>query len=257
MRKHRNSSFLWRSACVLAAVIFYSNTLRAQQADSVSRLNTIKADITSHWLYRNAFVLSYERQIKHNRSLAVTAGFQQFPTMASLGDGIDVTRERNSTGFKAGAEYRFYLSKENKFAAPHGIYMGPYISYLNFNVDRNIMVESEGVTQEAAMNSKLNIFNIGYQLGYQFVINNRWTIDLVFLGPSISNYSLKMKLDGNYNFSTEDIENEALKAFVDRFPLIRDLINNKEVSAKGSADTWAYGFRYQLLVGYHFGRKKN
>lgn len=243
------------TACI--AVLFFSTPSNGQQQDSVPRLNTIKADITSHWLYRNAIVFSYERILKKNQSFSVTLGSQQFPMMATLGNEVDVTRERNSQGFKAGGEYRFYLMKENRFAAPHGLYMGPYISYLNFNVDRNISVNSNGTVEEAAMNTKLNVLNIGYQLGYQFLINNRWSIDIVFIGPSISNYKLKMTMDGNYNFNTEDIENEALKAFINRFPLLKDFINTKEVSSKGTVDSWAYGFRYQLLVGYHFGRKKH
>lgn len=237
--------------------LFTLQGLTAQPGDSVRRVNTLKADITSHWLYRNAVVFSYERVIKKNQSFAVTLGSQQFPTMATLGDSIDVTRERQAKGFKAGGEYRFYLMKENKFGPPHGVYLGPYVSYLNFNNTRDIAVNHEGTIENASMTTKLNVLNLGFQLGYQFLINNRWTIDIIFIGPSFSNYKLDMTLDGNYNFNTEDIENAAVKKFIDRFPMLKDLINNKDVSSKGTIDSWAYGYRYQFLVGYHFGRKKN
>ena len=93
-------------------------------------------------------------------------------------------------------------------------------------------------------------------MGYQFVINNRWTIDLVFIGPSVSNYRFKATLDGNFTFNTDDIQNEIILDLIDRFPMLEEVINEREASSSGRLDVWSYGYRYQLLVGYHFGRKK-
>ena len=110
--------------------------------------------------------------------------------------------------------------------------------------------------EEAILDSKLTIFNVGFQLGYQFMFNNRWTIDLVLIGPAISNYRYNLKLGGNYTFDKEDIQNEIILALIEKFPLLEDVIDDKEVSGNGKLDAWAYGYRYQLLIGYHFGRKK-
>lgn len=225
-------------------------------SDTSFRRNTFKIDLTSHWLYRNALVFSYERVTKPNQSFAISGGLQEFPHIGSFGSSIDVDKEKDATGYKFGGEYRFYLKKENKYSAPRGVYLGPYFTYLSFKNGRTIKVDNEGTIEEATLDTKLGVLNIGVQLGYQFVLNNRWTIDLIFVGPSVSNYRATLKLEGNYTFDPEDIQNEILAEFIDRFPALGDLLTDKEVESNGKVNSWAYGYRYQFLIGYHFGRKK-
>lgn len=231
-------------------------TTFAQKIDTVVRKNTIKLDLTSYWMYRNALSFTYERLVKMNQSLSITAGYQEFPHTTNLGSRIAVKEENETKGFKFGAEYRFYLAKENKFQAPRGVYIGPYVAFHRFGNERLIEVDNNGTPEEAILNSKLSILNIGFQMGYQFVINNRWTIDMVFLGPSISNYQFKLKMDNNHSFNTEDIQNEIILDLIDRFPMLGEVIDEKEAVSRGKLDVWGYGYRYQLHVGYHFGRKK-
>jgi len=231
---------------------------KAQEIDNtVDRKNIIKVDLTSYWLYRNAIVFSYERVIKPNQTFAITAGYQQFPSFGLI-DNVNVTDETKASGLKFGGEYRFYLRKENKYRAPRGVYIGPYASFHNYSNDLNLEIDYEGILETVQFKTDLNILNLGVQLGYQFVLNNRWTIDLVFVGPSISNYIIKANLDGDgdYNFDPDDITNEVILALIDKFPAFEELINEGEVSDSGKVNTWGYGYRYQLQVGYHFGRKK-
>jgi len=220
------------------------------------RRNTIKLDITSHWLYRNALIVSYERITKPNQSFSITAGYHEFPVSSSLGSGISVKDDRKKNGNKFGGEYRFYLGKENKYLAPRGVYIGPYFTFLRFKNERTLEIDNNGTPEQVLLDSKLNILNIGFQLGYQFVLNNRWTIDLVFVGPSISHYKYKLNLGGNYTFDTEDIQNEIILDLLDRFPLLEEAISEKEATGRGGLDSWSFGYRYQLQIGYHFGRKK-
>lgn len=222
--------------------------------DTTARKNLIKLDLTSYWLYRNAAILSYERVVNPHQTWAVTAGFQQFPSLRSM-DSINVTRNTLARGFKIGAEYRFYLQKENRYGAPHGVYIGPYLSFHNFNNTRTLEVNNGGSIEEAELKLNMNIVNPGVQLGYQFVINNRWAIDLVFIGPSVSNYSAKATLNGNFTFDGDQVTDEVLQALMDRFPFVDDLVNEQSATVNGKFNTWAYGFRYQIHVGYHFGRK--
>jgi hypothetical protein len=230
--------------------------LAQESADVVDRKNTIKLDLTSYWLYRNALNFTYERVTKPNQSFSVTAGYQEFPLSSSLGSGIAVKEDNKRNGLKFGGEYRFYLAKENKHPAPHGVYIGPYFTYHRFNNERLIEVDNNGTPEEAILNTKFVVLNIGFQLGYQFIINNRWAIDLVFVGPSASHYYFKSILGGNFTFDTEDIQNEIILDLVDRFPMLEEVINEREASSNGKLDVWSYGYRYQLQVGYHFGRKK-
>jgi hypothetical protein len=245
---------------ILASVIVSAAlSVEAQSTFDSARRNVIKLDITSHWLYRKAIVLTYERIVKNhpNQSWSITAGYQQFPNLSSAAfDSVTLKKELNASGFKVGGEYRFYLMKENKFPAPHGVYIGPYSTYHHYSNGRSLEVDNNGTLEDATVKSKLDIFNLGVQLGYQFVLNNRWTIDLSFMGPSLSYYRANVKIDGNYTFNPDDISNEILDAMIEQFPGFKELIDKGEFNSNGKIDTWSYGYRYQLLIGYHFGRKK-
>ncbi len=242
--------------CVIIGLCLMTFHASAQEAESSQRKNTIKLDLTSYWMFRNALNFSYERITKPNQSFSVTAGYQELPRTSDLGSNIAVKEDNRKNGLKLGGEYRFYLAKENKFPTPHGVYIGPYIAFNRFNNERLIEVDYNGTLEEASLTSNLSILNVGFQLGYQFVINDRWTIDLIFVGPSISNYRFKLKLDGAYSFDSEDIQNEIILDLIDRLPLLKEVIDEKEAVSKGNLDVWSYGYRYQLHIGYRFGRKK-
>lgn len=242
--------------CVILGLCLVTFDVTAQETESLQRKNAIKLDLTSYWLFRNALNFSYERITNPNQTFSVTAGYQEFPRTSNLGSNIAVKEDNKKNGLKFGAEYRFYLAKENKFSAPHGIYIGPYIAFNRFNNDRLIEIEDSGALQEASLTSNLSILNVGFQLGYQFVIKDRWVVDLIFVGPSISNYHFKLKLDGASSLDSEDIQNDIILALIDRLPLLKEVIDEKEAVAKGTLDVWSYGYRYQLHVGYRFGRKK-
>ncbi len=232
---------------------------QAQKGDTAWRRSTIKIDMTSYWLYRNALMFSYERVVKNKpyQTWTITAGLQQFPNLiGSIDDTVSVKRQTKASGFKFGGEYRFYLKKENKYGAPRGVYIGPYTSYHHYFNGRSIEVNNNGTVEAGNLETNLDILNIGVQLGYQFVLNNRWTIDLVFIGPSVSNYKFKAKLDGSFSFDADDITNEVILDMMDKYPGFKDLINGGDFASQGKVNKWGYGYRYQLQIGYHFGRKK-
>lgn len=239
------------------AIVILASGLRvqAQHEQDSSRKNTIKLDLTSYWLYRNAMVFSYERVTNPHQSWSVSVGLQSLPIGPKL-SSINSVQEIQSSGYKIGSEYRFYLKNENRYRAPRGVYLGPYVSFLNFRNKRHLEVINNGSPEYADLKTRIDIVNLGVQLGYQFVLDNRWTIDLIFIGPSLSNYRVKMELEGNYTFDPSDVQNEVLHALFHRFPGFEELVELGEVSSQGKINTWALGYRYQFLVGYHFGRKK-
>lgn len=244
----------------LALVLFLVSGIYAFAQDTEpilsDRRNTIKVDLTSYWLFRQAAVFSYERVISNKHSYGFIVGFQRLPPQSILGSRVGNVRETHATGLKVGAEYRFYLAKENRFAPPRGIYIGPYVTFNNFNNGRDIEVDNNGVTEPARVSSRFDILSFGIQLGYQFVFNDRWTIDLSLMGPSFTNYRAKFELTGNYTFDPDDISNEMLDELVSRFPGLSDLMSGGSVVSQGKVDRWAYGYRYEIQVGYRFGRKK-
>jgi hypothetical protein len=245
--------------CIVILFLTTVSLAQAQKGDTTWRRNTLKLEITSYLFYRNALMFSYERVVKNkpNQTWSIMAGLQEFPTLTGqLVDTIAVKKEDKSSGYKVGGEYRFYLKKENKYGAPRGVYIGPYTSYHHYSNTRIIEVNNNGEIQNGNLESNFNILNIGVQLGYQFVLNNRWTIDLVFIGPSVSNYAFKANLDGNISVNPDEITNEVLLALMDKYPGFNDLITEGDFATNGQVNTWAYGYRYQFQIGYHFGRKK-
>lgn len=237
---------------------FALQTSYAQDSTEVAyRRNTIKLDLTGNLLYDNSFILSYERILKPNQSLVLSAGYQEFPTIVNLGEEILGDKKDDRSGFKYGAEYRFYLKKENKFAVPRGVYIGPYFTGLGFKSDRNIVYTGTEEPEEANLRTRLNIVSIGAQLGYQFVFNDRWSLDLVLIGPSYSRYNFRTQLSGDFEFNENEIQNEILEAIIDKFPALDDLLDEQELSSSGTLDTWALGYKYQFLIGYRFGKYKH
>lgn len=239
-------------------VVLSVQVSKAQDSTQVSfRRNTIKIDLTSNLIYRNNLNLSFERIVKPNQSFVVTAGYQEFPQITNFGENVEGKKEDNRSGYKFGGEYRFYLKKENKFSAPRGVYIGPFITSLGFKSDRKIVYTGTETPEEANLKSRLNILSIGAQLGYQFVFNDRWSLDLVLIGPSYSRYNFKTQLQGDFEFDPDDVQNEILQALIEKFPLMEDLLNEKELDSSGTLDTWAIGYKYQFLIGYRFGKYKN
>ena len=250
-----NDRFM-KTLLTLISVLGITIMVTAQEpSEQLQRMNTIKFEI-SRVIYPNSYIFSYERVTTPHQTFCITGGYEEFPHIYDVSSTINVKRDINSSGFKAGAEYRFYLRKENKRLAPHGVYIGPYVSYHSFFNSRDLEVDVDGIKETAKLNSNFSILNLGAQLGYQFIINDHWSIDLVMIGPSVSNYRAKLQLEGDFTFDKEDIENEILLKMLDSFPMLDNILTNKEVSASGSFEIWSVGWRYQLLVGYHFGKKK-
>ena len=217
-------------------------------------MNTIKLDLTYKLFYRNAYSLSWERLIKKNQTLGITIGYQEFPKVF-LGENIESRENIVSGGYKFGAEYRFYLQKGNKFDAPRGVYIGPYFTVLGVNSSRDFIFSKGEIQEEASYKANFQLISVGAQLGYQFVFNDRWTLDLVMIGTSLTNYNAKMRLEGDFSFDPKEVQDEILQATIDKFPGLNDLLEGKELDSSGKVDTFRLGYRYQVLIGYRFGKK--
>jgi len=239
-------------------VVFVPQFSKAQDTTAVGlRRNTLKIDFASDLIYPKNYNLSYERVVRPNQSFVVTVGYQEFPRVIKLGENVVVIKNDVKNGYKIGGEYRFYLKKENKFSAPRGVYIGPYITKHGFSSDRQITYSGPEGLELAGLKQKFNILNLGIQLGYQFVINDRWSIDLVMIGPSVSNYNLNVKLFGDFEFDPENVQNEILLELIKKFPIIEEFLNEKDLNSSGRLDTWTLGYKYQFLIGYRFGKYKN
>jgi len=250
-------SRLFTSFTVLFICVCSWSPASAQSRDSVSKAknykNIIKINLTSNILYQSPLI-EYERLVGKHQSFSVQVGLIALPFGSSKGsDSLYYESTVKKAGYSITADYRFYLKKENKDPAPHGVYIGPYVGYCYFDNERNMRIGSS--QDPLVLNSKFQILSIGAELGYQFVLGKkkRWTIDCIVVGPSLTNYVANLKLTGNIDPSKID-ENlqKILEGIASRYPLVGDLLKNQEVDSKGKADVWNAGFRYSIHAGFRF-----
>src|SRR5690349_18748957 len=80
-------------------------------------------------------VFGYERVLKNNQSFSINAGAVALSKTRreNPADAFILRDDLKNTGFNFSADYRFYLGKENKFAPPRGVYIGPYFSFNKFD----------------------------------------------------------------------------------------------------------------------------
>jgi hypothetical protein len=217
--------------------------------------NNVKFNVSSGLIYRNALLFAYERSLGAHQTFSIFGGIQQFPSLSGLViPGAVLAREKKASGYNFGGDYRFYLAKENKYDAPHGLYIGPYASFYTFSNENQAHFSlDDGSTADGQLNTRINFISLGGQLGYQFVFWKRMTLDLILFGPSLTHYS--GNLDLKSTLTPDQVSEETkkiLKAIADRYPVVGDAIKNGSANFKGNLDIWGPGFRYSIHVGFRF-----
>ena len=125
----------------------------------------------------------YERMVNANNSLTLGIGL---PNQKSIMGkyGLD-----NSSDFKTAefgtmfirAAYRHYSGYQ---MLPKGFYIEPYLKYQNIKGNGSFTgsIDQTNGSYKGTLDLNLNTINIGFQLGAQFLIAKRITLDLYFLG---------------------------------------------------------------------------
>ena len=140
-------------------VIFFSliisifSTLSSFAQETKELKNTFKINLTAGILYKNVLQFGYERVIGKNQSLNIVGGYNEFPSDISLDlSNTQLSGTHKKSGYMFGADYRFYLSKENKYSAPHGVYLAPFVTFYQFSSDRQLTyTDSMGVDYNAKL----------------------------------------------------------------------------------------------------------
>ena len=192
--------------CMVSALLIVMHVFGFGQSADSSRTkypNLIKYSISNYLLYPSSFHFGYERVLTRNKSIYVFGGSNAFPINLDLHlSNTNLHNAKSKSGYSFGAEFRFYLSEENKYNAPHGIYLAPYVSYYNFSSDHTIThTDSAGAQSSASLNASIGLFNVGFELGYQFVVFKRFIIDAEMFGPSFSTYAFQASINGQPEWS--------------------------------------------------------
>ncbi len=226
-------------------------------SDSVDyKRNVIRWNMTPFliWDKRNINI-GYERAVKPYRSFSVNAGYFVLPSLVDgVYDSLNIERSGKKWGFTVSGDYRFYFKNRNTRMAPDGLYWGVYGSYHHYQFENTITVfDSDLADGTATLGANINIFSGGVELGYQFIIKERFSIDLIFMGPALSMYSGKFRLDGNLDV---DEESEYLQAVYDilksKYPGFEQLLQEKKLTTNGANLNLGFGMRYMIQIGYRF-----
>ncbi len=234
-----------------------ASSLSAQTKDSTSVekefKNTIKFNISSPLIFGGRYlVFSYERMVGRNQSFSVDVGTFGLPEFLS-GDSVQASKSTNISSFHFGVDYRFYLSGENRFPAPHGLYVGPYYSFNYLSRQNTWEFENDQVNGPVNVSLNAHINTIGVEMGYQFVFWKRFDVDIIAIGPGIAHYSFNTSIGGDL---TAQQKNQLLTAVVNRLsqviPGSSNFLNEPHYLERSGTATWAIGYRYIVQIGYRF-----
>ncbi|HEX6846786.1 MAG TPA: hypothetical protein VF144_07400 [Chitinophagaceae bacterium] len=232
-------------------------TTMTKKKESKNYKNVVRVNITNPIIFGNrSIIFGYERVVGKFQSFSVNAGMTDFPSLDLLrDDSLKANSITGQSGMHFSADYRFYLAKENKYQAPHGIYIGPYFGFNKFEKDHSwtLTSTSGGAPFNVESKTEMTIFTLGFQLGYQFVIWDRMTLDLVLLGPGVASYDLKASLGTNLSQADKEKFFDKLnEALTEKFPGYGWTIDTGEFTRNGSTNTTSLGYRYMVQIGFRF-----
>ncbi len=220
------------------------------------RKNTIKVNITNPLIFGSkAYIFGYERVIGKHQSFSIGIGRMSVPGFGKgpSGDSVSLQTNTNEKGFHLSGEYRFYLSKENKYDAPRGVYIGPYFSHNHFSRDNSWILNTTSFQGNVNTKLALNINTFGAEMGYQFVLWKRLAIDFVLLGPGVGVYSIRATLNTTLDAEQKELFFQRLNDYLgNKIPGYNSVIDEGEFKRNGSVKTTTFGFRYMVNLGYRF-----
>jgi hypothetical protein len=243
-------------------ILFHAGILYSQQSGPDSSWkkaykNIIRYNLSGSLLFGfdKYMIFGYERVVNPHQSFSINVGTVALPKFVSINtDSFYLQKDLKNKGFNVSADYRFYLSHENKYYAPHGVYIGPYFSYNHFDRSNNWTFQKSSTDLRLiTTKTKFNIFTVGAELGYQFVFWKRVALDLVLIGPGVSGYDLTAKIDGDLTNEQRTNLQDALKQLItQKFPGMNYVFADKEFKANGTLNTTSIGFRYMIHIGFLF-----
>lgn len=219
--------------------------------------NIIRYNLSGGLLFgvNHYIVFGYERVVGPHQSFSVNIGRATLPKLVSFNtDSLNVSQDKKNTGFNVSVDYRFYLAKENRYHAPHGLYIGPYFSYNHFLRENNWTYQNSGsAVQAASTKTTFDIYTIGGELGYQFIIWKRLALDFVMIGPGISHYNLSSSITGDLtDAQRQKLREGVIQIITQKFPGMNYVFSDKHLDANGKLGTWSIGYRYIIHIGFAF-----
>ena len=251
MKKYIIVSFL------LFLCLSWSDSAKAQK-------NVVKLDLFS--LPFSTVCLHYEGVTMPKQSLVLRGNYQiphslpSFLTSAFEEEGTDVgigISDSELSGWGFGAEYRFYMGKEKE--APNAFYMAPFFDHKKSTVSITGKYNNSDtgvIGADATIEGHWKRTLLGLQLGRQWIINERISIDWGFVGFGFRANSLGLSFkssDANENY--EEWKND-IEVYLEDIPLLQDVFelaaDNVENLVKADAKYPDVFAKTSLTIGIAF-----
>ncbi len=237
--------------------LIYGQEINLDSSWKHARKNVIRYNLSSAMLFGvdKTIILGYERVLSPHRSFSINVGTIALPKVIDIDtDSFSLKKGGTNNGINASFDYRFYLSKENKHLAPHGVFIGPWYSYNSFTRENSWDILTNTNNQKTSTSeTKMKIHSLGFELGYQFILWKRLAIDFVTIGPGFGFYDVKAKFDSNLSEAEkEQLQQAVTDILTQKFPGMDIVFEDQVLDANGRMKTTSLGFRYIIHIGFNF-----
>jgi hypothetical protein len=244
------------SLLLIALTLFGSVASGQYKIDTAnSKKNTIRVNITNPMIFGDQYnVIGYERIIGKNQSFSVNFGRFSMPKFVDdKVDSVQLQRGYTDKGLNFAVDYRFYLFALNRFSAPRGIYVGPYYAYNFLERTNTWALNTADYTGDVVSKVRFNANLVGAQLGYQFVIRNRLSVDIILMGPGVWFYNVKNTLDTELDPEQEaELFQKINEMLAQKLPGHEIVLSPSDEFKKGTLKTSSVGYRYIVHLGFRF-----
>jgi hypothetical protein len=209
--------------------------------------------------------LSYERLLTKSMSVNLRAKYHSLGFIERNIDGFEVSGDNYSFGLSErprfyhwgiDAEYRFYIKNKK---AGSGFYIAPYGRCFNYTGSIESLysttVLDKPVKIDGDLKTSIGALGAGVQLGAQWLIKDKVSIDWGFAGLGIDRYVFEVgvksdNLNNTIDKYTTDLQNVLgeVSGFLTRKIAFNALDN--ELSSK--VPFWMVGFKSSITVGIVF-----
>jgi hypothetical protein len=249
--------FYFFCSFLLSALCIFSTEVSGQYVIDTanSKKNTIRVNITNPMIFGDQYnVVGYERIIGKNQSFSVNFGRFAMPKFVDEEpDSVQLQRNYNDKGINFAIDYRFYFFGLNRFAAPRGIYIGPYYAYNFLERTNTWALNTADFTGDVVSKVRFNANLVGAQVGYQFVIRNRLSIDIILMGPGVWFYNVKSTLDTSLDPEQEaELYQKINEMLAQKLPGHDIVLSPTDEYRKGTLTTSSVGYRYIVHLGFRF-----
>lgn len=243
-------------------ISFLSPSLFSQDEDIVKYLhkregikypNVIKINTIA--LPMNNISLVYERGIKKRLSASLGLSYKYsggMPRILSTPDDILSFQVDEIQGFGITPELRYYI-KTCDDRSLEGLYLGLYFKYTSYATDTHFSYQPAGGTIEAnTADMALTEYGTGITLGYQLMLWERFSIDLLMFGPRFSNITVSYDFEKQASQEFLDQLSESINETINRFGLDYQVNLEQQGSREVTTSFSFLNVRFGISLGFAF-----